>query len=178
MLHQSSTHIKFGSISPSRATPRVRATRSVACRAGSGVINQADSIQLGTAKLPSAVPKESFSDGMYQWASTLTSSGQNMPFALPLKADKLPSGFAISFLRVVNGVISIIAKVECVVEDVGEDSVFFARFKAGEDPFPDGRVPPGDSQKRLEVLLDTVVDVPIIMNTMAKAIRKNVATAS
>ena len=59
-----------------------------------------------------------------------------------------------------------------------QDSVFFARFKAGEVPFPDGRIPPGDSKKRLEMLLETVVDVPIIMNTMANAIRKNVATSS
>lgn len=55
--------------------------------------------------------------------------------------------------------------------------MFFARFKAGNDPFPDGRVPPGDSKARLEMLLETTVDVPIIMNTMAQAIRKNVATS-
>ena len=37
-----------------------------------------------------------FVDSLYQWAATLTSSGQNMPFALPIKADKLDKGFQAS----------------------------------------------------------------------------------
>ena len=37
-----------------------------------------------------------FTNSLYQWASTLTSSGQNMPFALPIKADKLDNGFQVS----------------------------------------------------------------------------------
>jgi len=37
-----------------------------------------------------------FINSLYQWASTLTSSGQNMPFALPIKADKLDNGFQVS----------------------------------------------------------------------------------
>jgi hypothetical protein len=32
---------------------------------------------------------------MYQWAATLTQNGANLPFALPLKADKVPSGFQV-----------------------------------------------------------------------------------
>ena len=40
-----------------------------------------------------------FVDTLYQWAATLTSSGQNLPFALPQRVDKLskPSnGFLVS----------------------------------------------------------------------------------
>lgn len=77
-------------------------------------------LRLNSMSTCRGVSKDTFAGAMYQWAATLTSSGQNMPFALPLKTDKLPSGFTISFLRVTGGVISIIAKIECQVEDVGE----------------------------------------------------------
>ena len=33
---------------------------------------------------------------MYQWAATLTSSGQNLPFTLPLSVKKLSNGFQAS----------------------------------------------------------------------------------
>lgn len=36
-----------------------------------------------------------FLNSLYQWAATLTSSGQNMPFALPIKADKVDQGFQV-----------------------------------------------------------------------------------
>jgi hypothetical protein len=41
----------------------------------------------------SSVP--AFADSMYQWASTLTQSGANFPTALPLKVDKLETGFTV-----------------------------------------------------------------------------------
>ena len=37
-----------------------------------------------------------FSSSLYQWAATLTHSGQNMPFALPFRTDPLPNGFQAS----------------------------------------------------------------------------------
>ena len=37
-----------------------------------------------------------FLNSLYQWAATLTSSGQNMPFALPIKTDKVDQGFQVS----------------------------------------------------------------------------------
>jgi hypothetical protein len=171
---------------------------------------------------------------MFQWASTLTVSGANMPFALPLQADSTPDGFDIAFLRVIDGTVIRIAKIACKVEPVEgvcalqtllhartfvqgpgtwavalvvlhsrawcasstlsnnmqrtalvsggsqagyvQDQIFFARFHAIE-PFPDGRVPPGDEDAKLKALLNGTKDVPIIMNTMSGAIRQ-VAKAS
>jgi len=49
--------------------------------------------------------------------------------------------------------------------------VFVICFKAGENPFPDGRVPRASTDEaRLESLLDSLVDVPLIMNSMRTAI--------
>lgn len=64
-----------------------------------------------------------FLDGMYQWAATLTSSAQNMPFSLPLQADRTPDGFDIAFLRVIEGKITRTARICCVVERVAEVSL-------------------------------------------------------
>ena len=36
-----------------------------------------------------------FKSAMHQWANTLTSSGQNMPFSLPIRTDKLADGFQV-----------------------------------------------------------------------------------
>ena len=36
-----------------------------------------------------------FGDSLYQWASSLTHSGQNMPFALPQKVDRTATGFKV-----------------------------------------------------------------------------------
>lgn len=41
----------------------------------------------------SGISESMFVDSMYNWAATLTQSGANYPFSLPLKTDKLPSGF-------------------------------------------------------------------------------------
>ena len=66
------------------------------------------------------VETDAFLDGMYQWASTLTSSGQNMPFALPLAADRTAEGFDISFISVVSGNIIRTSAISCVVEPINE----------------------------------------------------------
>lgn len=58
-----------------------------------------------------------------------------------------------------------------------QGKVFFARFYAGDDPFPDGTLPPGTDEERLQVLLDSLADVPVIMRTMAPALRKIVAAS-
>ena len=51
-------------------------------------------------KRTSFVPcnQEVFVASMFQWANTLTTSGQNMPLALPLRVDPLPNGFSLAFL--------------------------------------------------------------------------------
>ena len=51
----------------------------------------AESVQLGTAKLPKDIDVDVFSSTMFQWATTLTTSGQNMP-SLPEKWTKRKLG--------------------------------------------------------------------------------------
>ncbi len=56
--------------------------------------------QVHTPVPPPAAPRSSvdadrISEYLYQWASTLTQSGANFPFALPLKADKEERGFKV-----------------------------------------------------------------------------------
>jgi hypothetical protein len=44
----------------------------------------------------SGIDMSVFQSTMFQWATTLTLSGGNLPFAAPLRVDKLPSGFQVS----------------------------------------------------------------------------------
>ncbi len=73
--------------------------RVVLASAGSGGASAAAPgaahLQLATARLPSDVDREAFCSSMFQWASTLIQNGRNLPFALPLKCDKLPDGFQV-----------------------------------------------------------------------------------
>ena len=46
-------------------------------------------------ELCSAVDIPTFASKMYQWASTLTYQGRNMPFALPFRTDPLDTGFVV-----------------------------------------------------------------------------------
>lgn len=39
-----------------------------------------------------------FLSKLYQWAGSLTSSGRNMPLALPLRTDKSANGFVVRAL--------------------------------------------------------------------------------
>ncbi len=43
----------------------------------------------------SGVDVPTFATKMYQWASTLTYQGRNMPFALPFRTDPLDTGFVV-----------------------------------------------------------------------------------
>jgi hypothetical protein len=44
------------------------------------------------------VDEQVFTSMMFQWANTLTTSGQNMPLALPVRVDPQPAGFSMAFL--------------------------------------------------------------------------------
>jgi hypothetical protein len=46
---------------------------------------------------------ETFQARIYSWASTITSSGQNMPFALPLRTRQIKNGFEVGIPLVVRG---------------------------------------------------------------------------
>ena len=56
-------------------------------------IPEGESLQLGTAALPAGLNEEAFNNIMFQWATSLTTSGQNMPFALPQRVDRLDNGW-------------------------------------------------------------------------------------
>jgi len=143
---------------------------------------QRDNLQLATAKLPAATSVPAFATAMYNWAATLTASGANYPFALPLQVDRLPTGFKISMLKAVTkGQFGSAADIEATVEEVaGEGSVLFVRFYAGPAADADRKAgaAPADPTARLEALISGLVDVDTIMQTMPRAIRKAVQIAS
>jgi hypothetical protein len=123
------------------------------------------SIQLGTAKLPVGVNEDALCDGLYQWASTLTSSGQNLPFALSQRVDRTEDGFELTFLTSTPGAAS------------GEElSAVGAIVASVEDA-------PGENQGRVLMIrgygnVAKCVDTPVVMNSMPAAIRRAVAVAS
>jgi len=43
---------------------------------------------------------DAFLTKMYQWAATLTSSGRNMPLALPLRTDRTDDGIMVRNIAV------------------------------------------------------------------------------
>jgi len=118
----------------------------------------AESVQLGTAKLPKDIDVDVFSSTMFQWATTLTTSGQNMPFVLPQKVDKTKTGFEMDFLKSNPkdpGSFVSVGTIEAKVEEIEDGAkILFLRG------YGDVRVP-----KKL-------VDVPIVMQTMPNAIKR------
>ena len=117
----------------------------------------AESVQLGTAKLPKDTDVDVFSSTMFQWATTLTTSGQNMPFVLPQKVDKTKTGFEMDFLKSNPkdpGSFVSVGTIEAKVEEIEDAKILFLRG------YGDVRIP-----KKL-------VDVPIVMQTMPNAIKR------
>lgn len=118
----------------------------------------AESVQLGTAKLPKDIDVQVFSSTMFQWATTLTTSGQNMPFVLPQKVDKTKTGFEMDFLKSNPkdpGSFVSVGTIEAKVEEIEDGAkILFIRG------YGDVRIP----QK--------LVDVPIVMQTMPNAIKR------
>lgn len=137
---------------------------------------QATSLQLATAKLPTAVDKSKFSSAIYQWASSLTLSGQNMPFALPQKVDRVDTGFDIVFLKQgKGGEFNSVGKIFARVEEINGANVYMVRFAAGEMQFATGarQDPQSMSEAEVKKALDILVDVPVIMGTMGEAIKRS-----
>lgn len=117
---------------------------------------------------------------MYQWSSTLTQSGANYPFILPVKADKYDSGFKLSLLKKsAAGNFDSAGEIQGTVEEApGKGSVFMIRFFEGPTGLVDRRTAaPSDPQERVEVVLQSLVDVDTIMQTMPLALRQGVAAA-
>jgi len=152
---------------------RRRVTLAVAAAAGR---TEADAhLQLATAKIPKTVDVDAFLGHLYQWAASLTSNGRNLPLALPLRADKTDDGFLLQLLRVGrdDGVVSVGDIVVAVEPVESAGNVLFVRFYEGE-----GANAIYKSNGDLPRLLQSLVDVPLIVNTMPQAIRRAVMQAS
>lgn len=88
MAHQAHSSSRSPALRVRAAPPK----RHIPARASAGDAPTQPSMQLATAKVPGGVDVPAFNEYLWQWASTLTQNGANLPFALVLKADKLPSG--------------------------------------------------------------------------------------
>ena len=175
----SSTQAVSGSVATLRGARRstnARAVRSVTVRAEA----EADKpkfkgwkeidikeVQLGTAKIPADIDEEVFCSSMYQWANGLTTSGQNMPFALPQRVDRLPTGFSMAFL---------------VSDPDGEPGTFVS---CGEIIATVQDHPLQEGNRVLIIngtgkVMDkgTLIDVDTVMQTFPNAIRNAIAMAS
>jgi hypothetical protein len=140
-----------------------RRTRARGVRVGARAAGAAgDGKQLGTAKLPSSVDVNVFEDAMFQWATTLTTSGQNLPFVLPQRVDRIGGGFSMEFLMSddATGAFEAIASIRTAVEDIEGGDGARAFIITGY-----GRI------------MD-LVDTPVVMGSMPNAIRAAVTAAS
>jgi len=130
-------------------------------RAAADAGGGAADVQLGSAKLPADVDNEKFLNAMFQWATTLTTSGQNMPFVMTQKVDRVDGGFQIAFLSDLTG--------GDQFESVGEIVGTLEAISGGQYAF----IIRGTGQ----VAGNQVLDVPLVMQSMAQAIRTAVAAA-
>ena len=147
----------------SRARLRPRRAPVVAVRAGAAVVvasagDAPSPVQLGTAKIPANCDEEVFCSSLYQWANGLVTSGQNMPFALPQRVDRLPTGFSMAFL---------------VSDPKGEPGTFVSCGEivaSVEDVDGGGRalMVTGTGDVAMKGKL---IDVPMVMQTMPGAIK-------
>ena len=145
--------------------PRASALRVAARRALTPRASADSSAQLGTAKLPKTVDEAVFVRSMFQWANGLTTSGQNLPFALPQRVDALETGFSMAFLQSdpngEPGTFVSVGEIVASVEDVDGDAralIVRGTGKAAEK--------------------GVLVDVPMVMNTMVPAIKNAIAMSS
>ena len=145
--------------------PRASARRVAARRALTPRASANSAAQLGTAKLPKTVDEAVFVRSMFQWANGLTTSGQNLPFALPQRVDALETGFSMAFLQSdpngEPGTFVSVGEIVASVEDVDGDAralIVRGTGKAAEK--------------------GVLVDVPMVMNTMVPAIKNAIAMSS
>lgn len=153
----------------------VSRSRSGHICAAVGAKTEADAhVQLATALLPKDVAVDTFIDRLYQWAATVTSSGRNLPLALPLRVSRLPQGrgFEMSFLRMRETSPVSVADITASVEDVaGKGQVLFLRLydAEGTDLVVGDRH--RDASARVQALSQALVDIPTVMNSMPPAIK-------
>jgi hypothetical protein len=144
-------------------SPRVVVVRTAAVTGNDGAdAGGARTMQLGTARLPPNVNEEAFKDAMFQWATTLTTSGQNMPFALPQKVDRTERGFDVEFLmmsKTTPGEFDAVGAISASVEEAEEKGVRVLMIRGYGN------------------VMD-LVDTPVIMGSMPGAIRRAFAVAT
>lgn len=141
-------------------------------------------LQLATARLPAKADRALFATSLFNWASSITSYGRNLPLSLPLKVDRNDegdelAGVTMSLLRVLGEAGSppvSVADLVLSIEDVpsADNGVLMVRLYEGEGAAA-ARAPgtkvPSDVKERIEkVLLPSLPDVDVIMTTMKNAI--------
>ncbi|KAG2489604.1 hypothetical protein HYH03_011884 [Edaphochlamys debaryana] len=134
-------------------------------------------IQLGTAKLPATVNQPAFVEYLYQWAATVTQSGANYPFVMPMKVDKYDTGFKVALLKqTAAGNFDAAAEIQGTLEEVpGKGTVVFFRFFEGPAASAmRSSPPPADPKQRLSAVIDALPDVDTLMGSMPEVMRKGV----
>lgn len=166
--HQPFQHALNGSLGRGRQARSSNNHPCLAARAAGGRSESDPHLQLATAKIPGDVDVDGFISKLYQWASSLTSNGRNMPLALPLRTDRSGDGFVMQLLRVTDfgGTVSVGDIVVAVEPVKAVGNVLFVRFYEGI-----GAREIYKSDGDLDKLMAALVDVPMIVNTMPQAIK-------
>ena len=171
------------------AAPPLRSSRASSLRvsASSSATPPRDpnaALQLATTKLPAKADKQLFARSLFNWSSSITTNGRNMPLSLPLRVDRNDSsdelaGVTMSLLRVLGEAGSApvsVADLVLSIEDApgAANGVLVVRLFEGpgaEAARASGAKVPADPRERIEkVLLPSLPDVDVIMTTMKNAI--------
>ena len=131
---------------------------------------------------------EALASSLFQWATGLTLQGSNLPFALPQRVDRLPTGFAVRQPRYTHQSVMVLptvpaplltrprAQLSLLQRDAsGQSLETVATISAEVEEFQGSSVlvVSGAPAAKLEVL----VDVPVIMGAMPQAIKRAVFTS-
>ena len=119
-----------------------------------------DGLQLGTAKLPGGVDEGAMCDALYQWASSLTTNGANLPFALAQGVERTSDGFELTFLKRTGD---------------GPEMAAVGTIAASVESAPSG-----DRVLMIRGFGNVMqcVDTPVVMGGMPAAIRKAILMSS
>jgi len=139
------------------------------------------SLQLATARLPAKADRALFARTLFNWSSSITQNGRNMPLSLPLRVDRDGAGsgetVTMSLLRVLGEAGSPPVSVADLVLSIEDDpsaanGVLMVRLFEGPGAAAAlGTKVPSDARERIEkVLLPSLPDVDVIMTTMKNAI--------
>eukprot|EP00208_Stichococcus_sp_RCC1054_P006684 CAMPEP_0206139402 /NCGR_PEP_ID=MMETSP1473-20131121/5850_1 /ASSEMBLY_ACC=CAM_ASM_001109 /TAXON_ID=1461547 /ORGANISM="Stichococcus sp, Strain RCC1054" /LENGTH=203 /DNA_ID=CAMNT_0053533179 /DNA_START=153 /DNA_END=764 /DNA_ORIENTATION=+ len=150
-----------------------RPTQLAAAASAGGASLDDSTLQLGTAKLPADVDVVTFTGKLYQWANALTTNGQNLPLALPLRIDVVKGGFKMQLLRIGTDEQPVsVADINVTVERESAGNILYIRLAEAPGsglmyPRRAGLTTP----QYLKDLSDAVIDIPKVVTSMPPAIK-------